>query len=126
MAIERKPENGCEMKTSSCGRSGIMTRIEITRGKELSENLPFEECYNHSTSGTFRLVQPWLEPNRVVCADSWFSSVETAIALLQRQTKYIGAIKTATKEYPITELEVCLLSGRGAKAGLVSRDHTGK
>ena len=30
-AIDRKPENGCEVKTSACVRSGIMLRLEIIK-----------------------------------------------------------------------------------------------
>lgn len=30
-AIDRKPSNGCEIKTSPCGRSGIMLRLEIVK-----------------------------------------------------------------------------------------------
>ncbi len=29
VALDRKPENGCELKTAACGRSGIILRIEI-------------------------------------------------------------------------------------------------
>ena len=72
VAIERKPENGCELKTASCGESGIMIRLEVTKEKELQEEMVFDDCCEHSTSMTLRLAQPWIESNGVFCADSWF------------------------------------------------------
>lgn len=33
-AIDRKPENGCEIKTSACGRSGIMLRLEVVKSPD--------------------------------------------------------------------------------------------
>lgn len=105
VSIERKPESGCEIKSSCCGRSGIMLRMELVTGKETGESMDFSECFKHSTSVTMRLVQPWLLSNRAVFADSWFSSVETACALLNQKTKYIGIVKTATREYPIAQMQ---------------------
>ena len=31
IAIDRKPENGCEIQNSCCGRSGIMMRLKLVK-----------------------------------------------------------------------------------------------
>ena len=40
-AIGRKPENGCEIKTSACGKSGIMMRLIVVKSTE--EDAKFNE-----------------------------------------------------------------------------------
>lgn len=34
IAIDRKPENGCEIQNSACGRSGIMLHLELVSTAE--------------------------------------------------------------------------------------------
>jgi hypothetical protein len=31
VAMERKPDNGCEIQNSACGRSGIMMRLKLVK-----------------------------------------------------------------------------------------------
>ena len=80
-AIDRKPENGCEIKTSACGRSGIMLRLEIVKSPGDDAQRDEESGFSYGTAVTLRLVDPWIHSNRIVCADSFFASVQTARAL---------------------------------------------
>ena len=35
VAIDRKPENGCEIQNAACGRSGVMLRLKLVKGVDL-------------------------------------------------------------------------------------------
>ena len=76
--IDRKPESGCEIKTATCTKSGIMIRLEMVTTAEKTHNLEYDRECNHGTAVICRLVEPWGFTNRHVCADSFFSSVQTA------------------------------------------------
>ena len=89
VAMDRKPENGCELKTSACSKSGVMLRIELVTGQEDNNLRDFEHQYQDTTAVTLQLVQPLLHSNRLVCRDSYFRSVTTAEALLAYNTKFI-------------------------------------
>ena len=120
-AIDRKPENGCEIKTSACGRSGLMLRLEIV--KSPAEDTPLDEVpgMNHGTAVALRLVSPWLHTNRIVCADSYFASVQTATALRDNGMRFIGVVKTATRGYPMAYLSAKPMTGRGTWYSMTSR-----
>ena len=84
VAIDRKPESGCEIQNSACGRSGIMTRLRIVKHNE-SEDLHTVEGPDNLPHGTIvlkYLVLPWAQSGRGVCANSYFSSVTTAEVLM--------------------------------------------
>ncbi len=61
----------------------------------------------HGTKVLRSLVQPWSFSNRIVCADSYFSSVEYAETLSQNGLHFIGIVKTATKKFPMKRLLEC-------------------
>lgn len=115
VAIQRKPESGCELQTSSCGESGIMIRIKVVMGSSSAPQTTSTQTEELSASAetTLDLIKPWLNTNRIVCADSYFSSVKTAEELLRRNTKYIGIIKQGTKKFPKDLLETHVVKGRG-------------
>jgi hypothetical protein len=58
-------------------------------------------------------------------ADSYFASVQAAIRLYSIGLRFIGTVKTATKEFPISYLGNCVMAeGRGDRRGLLSRNDT--
>lgn len=79
-AIDCKPENGCEIQNSACGRSGIMTRLHLvtTAEDEARHRTGEERGMLHGTPTLCRLIAPWAGSGRTVCADSYFASVEAA------------------------------------------------
>ena len=83
ISIERKPEDGCEVQNLECAESGIMLRIEIITGATDKNEKAFEGGCNHGTAVLKRLVSPWVCSDRVICADSYFESVQSAVHLLQ-------------------------------------------
>jgi hypothetical protein len=84
VAINRKPENGCEIQNSACGRSGVMLRLKLVKGADLvgiDDDGNNEGDGNYLLHGTVvlkELVSPWFGSHRIVCADSYFASVGAA------------------------------------------------
>jgi hypothetical protein len=123
VAIDRKPENGCEIQNAACGCSGIMLRLKVVKGKTATEDDgDYNEQLLHGTKILKELVLPWWWTDRIVCADLYFSSVGTAMELQQHGLRFIGVVKTATKQYPMRYLSTLELNQRGERRGLVMRD----
>jgi Transposase IS4 len=128
VAIDRKPEDGCEIQNAACGRSGIMLNISlVTTSEDEAVRIMDEKSgdIGHGTAVLARLVSPWAGSWRVVCADSYFSSVEAAKYLLRMGLKFIGVVKTATRMYPMKNLSMRELAERGQRVSLVARDFNG-
>ncbi len=127
VAIDRKPENGCEIQNAACGRSGIMMQLKIvkTAEEEGSHTRPDETGLPHGTAVLKGLVLPWSNTNRVVCADSYFASVTTAEELHKIGLRFIGVVKTATRKFPMACLSRKELTNRGDRFALIhkGREH---
>jgi len=61
VAIDRKPENGCEIQNAACGRNGVMLRLHlVTTAADQYANMSAEESQVlHGTAVLQRLVSPW-------------------------------------------------------------------
>ena len=129
IAIDRKPENGCEIQNAACGESGIMLRVKLVKTKE-EEMTHLEEIddkgLNHGAKIIKSLVAPWTGSDRIVGADSYFASVGTALELKRIGLRFIGVVKTATKRFPMKHLSGLELRDRGDCVGLVSKGVDGQ
>ena len=67
------------------------------------------------------LVMPWADTDRVVCADSYFTSVPDDEELWKHGLRFIGVIKIATRKFPMTYLSNIELYNRGYMSGLLTR-----
>jgi hypothetical protein len=79
VAIDRKPESGSEIQNAACGRSGLIIQLHLvnTSEHEKKRTAEREATMLHGTVVLDRLVKPWYGmANRIVCADSYFSSFE--------------------------------------------------
>ena len=56
---------------------------------------------SHGIAVIRRLIDPWINTDLTVFGDSYFSSVEAAHVLGNVGTRFIGAVKTATRGYPM-------------------------
>jgi len=74
----------------------------------------------HGTQVLKELVLPWANSGRVVCADSYFSSVGAAIEMTRIGLCFIGVVKTATRGYPMTYLSQIELQNCGDYEGIVT------
>ena len=123
VAIDRKPENGCEIQNSACGVSGVMLRLKLVRTAQ-EENAHLRENKDgllHGTAVLKQLVFPWSFTGRVVCADSYFASVTAARELKRMGLRFIGVVKTATKQFPMASLGSIETTERGESHCLVEK-----
>jgi hypothetical protein len=126
VAMKRKPDNGCEIQNSACGKSGIMMRLKLV--KTADENCAAAaaaeeqetERVPHSAAILRELVLPWIHTDQIVCADSYFASVPAVKLLTSHGMQFIGVGKTATRNYPMRFLSSVELNHRGDRIGLVS------
>jgi Transposase IS4 len=81
-----------------------MLRLQLvtTADHEATRAVESEVGLNDGTVVLERLVKPWYgKGDRIVCADSYFASVEAALYLKARGLRFIGVLKTATSRYPM-------------------------
>jgi hypothetical protein len=130
VAIDRKPDNGCEIQNAACGMSGVMIRLKLVKSAEEiaaaeAEGEQGPEGIAHGTKICKELVEPWRRSDRVVCADSYFASVSTAMELREIGLRFIGVVKTATKKFPMAYLSGLRMNDRGERRGVISEDDDG-
>ena len=136
IAIDRKPENGCEIQDACCGRSQVMISIEIVTTAE-EEHRNVQQVHsedglvtlNHGTLVMLELLKPWTgntRTTRVVCADSCFASVQSLRELRRLGFLFVGVVKTATREFPMAHLRQQVLPSRGDQCSLVHNDEEGR
>ena len=65
VAIYPKPENGCEIQNSACGRSGLMLHLELVSTAEDERDRAYENDILHGTAVLRRIVEPWAGTNRI-------------------------------------------------------------
>ena len=124
IAIDRKPENVCEIQNSACGPSGVMFKLKLVKTAESEQHAAEEgpDGLNHGTLVLKELVLPWLMKDRVVCADSYFATVQSAEELRKMGLRFTGVVKIATKRFPMKALAEKELRTRGDRYGLVTMD----
>jgi len=121
VAMERKPENGCEIQDACDGRSRIMIRLKLVKGAIDNEVLAgADEESLHGTRVMKELVAPWAHSGRVVAADSYFASVPCALALHAMGLRFIGVVKTATRQFPMNYLSTVEMPQKGDYKGVVN------
>jgi hypothetical protein len=128
IAIDRKPENGCEIQNSACGDSGVMLRLKLVKTQEAEDCniMEDEDGIPHGAKVLRELVRPWSSTDRIVCADSYFASVKSARLMLQHGFRFIGVVKTATTEFPMPYLSTVEMSNRGETKSVVASDEFGQ
>jgi Transposase IS4 len=133
VAIDRKPENGCEIQSACCGISGVMMRLRVVKSVDaLREDADRAGVVEdnpellHGIKVTKELVAPWMHSDRVICGDSYFASVACAKELLRYRLRFIGVVKTANRMFPQAYLSNIELQERGQHDGLVAKDGNGR
>ena len=103
----------------------MMLRLKIVKSVDSADEAGREEDQDsgliHGCVVLKELVQPWFNSGRIVCADSYFASVSTAKEMLRLGLRFIGVVKTATKQFPMEYLSHLELATRGLWKGVVHR-----
>ena len=125
VAIDRKPDNGCEIQDACDGRSKVMIRLRLVKGAEL-DNVALEEHADanglHGTMVLKDLVSPWFHSGQLVVGDSYFASVPATLAMQSVGLRFIGPVKTATRQFPLNYLSTVELPKRGDYHGVINTD----
>ena len=129
IAIDRKPDNRCEIQDVACGRSKIMIRLKLvkTSTEEAADSIAEDDQgHLYDTKVLLGSILPWANYDYVVCADSYFASVGAVETLKRIGLRFIGVVKTATKRYPMKHLSQIELENRGDRRGLIMYDNDSK
>jgi Transposase IS4 len=102
-------------------RSEAKLRLKLvtTAEDESAQAEPASSGTHNGTKVLKELVMPWARAGRIVAADSGFNSVEGAEELYKAGLRYIGVVKTATRRYPMSALQIEFCSS-GGRVGLLS------
>jgi hypothetical protein len=79
-----------------------MMRLKLvnTAEEEHTHAQPGDDGLFHGIPVLKYLVLPLARADRIVCTDSYFASVGTLKELKKRGLRFIGVVKTATKQFP--------------------------
>lgn len=116
VSIERKPEDGGEIQNINDGKTGIMMQLKIDKTKIEEDRLTptSMKTLNKGTQVLLELLFPFRRyKNRIVCADSYFALVQTALKLYELGFRFIGVVKTATIGYPLSYMKRLQMEHRG-------------
>lgn len=112
--IKRKPKGvGCEIKSIADASTNIMLGMEINEGKDAMIKKKWQKELGAGTATTLRLTKPWHGSGRVVCGDSWFASVKTAVTLMKHGLFFAGVVKTAHTAFPLKQLTTLCPTNKG-------------
>ena len=102
-----------------------MIHLKLVKGSVDNKLLENEDPGGlHGTRVTKQLFAPWRNSGKVVCADSYFTSVPCAIAMHDMGLRFIAVVKTATKQYPQNYLSTVELPEKGNYKGVLNIEPT--
>jgi Transposase IS4 len=129
LAIDRKPDKGCDIQTACCGRSGVMLQLRFVKTTKELDDLQRqqptddeEQQLQHGTHICVELVKAYHHTQRLVCADLFFASMRTAETTYNMGLRFNGIVKSATRRFPMQFLLEFELHQRGDRKGLVCYD----
>ena len=99
-----------------------MIQLKLVKGEkddDYSDNEANQDNVPHGAKVLLKLLSPWINTQRIVCADSYFASVTAAELLYVNGLKFIDVVKTATQKFPMAHLAAHELENRGDHYGLI-------
>ena len=133
IAMDQKPEDGCEIQDSCDGETGIMLQLKLVKTKTEEDRIVDDKEGDSDTKiakGTkvvLELVEPWtnIGQQRIVLGDSAFASLPTCDAMKENGLRFMGPIKTAHKGFCHKVFNKYVLTARGEYHGLYTIDDNG-
>ena len=121
VAIDRKPDCGCEIQSICCSKSSIMLHLKVVKtlkSRIREKMLPAltingDIGLNEGTWVVKELCFPWANTNHVAVANSCFASVQMTQKMKKIGHQFIGVVKTSTCKFPMTELSEVHLNKQG-------------
>ena len=83
---------------NSLNNSVYYTVHILKSARNEAEQEDIEDSLPHGTTVLKKLVLPWAKGDKIVCADSYFSSVPAAEELWKHGIRFIDVIKTGNAE----------------------------
>ena len=106
--MARKPHpQGFQVKTTACASTNIVLEYDLVEGPDIDGEKEFSPYWGKSTGTTLRLTQPFAGTGRTIIGDSWFASVNTAVALYKMGLYFVGNVKTGHFGFPLRWLKDC-------------------
>ncbi len=107
----------------------VLAQIELQEGKKAMGEKKYvkrdggRRTYKRSTASVLRLIDPFADCFPLhVRADSYFSSVDTAIAMVSRGCHYSGPVKQAYSKFPLAWLRKQVADGARGGAAFATTD----
>jgi hypothetical protein len=97
--------------------------LKLVKGKTITDDKEGDEedeYLPHGAKIIKELVHPWWGSDWIVCANSYFASIVTAVKLKRIGLRFIGVVKLATRRYPMACLSQLEMTSRGEWKGLVT------
>ena len=102
-----------------------MLRLEVVKSPDEDSVPQHSGNMNYGIAITRRLVDLWVNTNRIVCADSYFVSAETVQGLADFGIRFMGVVKTATRDYPMAYLSSKPIAKRGDHYSMLYKNENG-
>ena len=100
IAINRKPENGCDIHHSDYVISGIMIQLNLFKTFS-EEDINYSKEHDglvHGTKLIINILYPWVNNQwHVVSTEIYVDSVQACDELKKRGLRFISVVKTATR-----------------------------
>ena len=128
--IMRKPEDlGIEFKSAVCPILGIMTFLEIQRGKDDMKKSEYFSEIGATASCGLRAAKACSHktgegPEELVLGDSWFGSVKAAVAQAQAGFECTFQVKQNHSLYPKKQIEEILGDAPGGASVVLTGIHS--
>ena len=90
-----------------------MLHLELVSTAQDEATRTYEGDMLHGTAVLRHTMEPWPGTNRIVCADSYFASVEAADEMAKIGLRFIGLVKTSTTRFPLQYLSSVEFTQRG-------------
>ena len=120
--IIRKPKGmGVEFKSLLDCSTSIMLPLELCEGAQSKTVLEYKEDHGAGAAYVVRLTKPWWGSGRHVFGDSYFSSVNTCVALSHVGLFYTGVVKTAVKMLCVQFFQNYEFAGRGSHVAVSAK-----
>ena len=127
IALDRKPDAGCEIHDTCCSESGLICQIELVKEPQSDEfattDAPKKPPITNMSgiNVAFCLTKLWHHTRRIVVGNLAFSSVNTCVQMDKAGLGYIGVVKNATKYFPMAALQRVILPRKGNFVGMTTK-----
>jgi len=104
-----------------------MVRLKLVKGQADNQRMERDDTDGtglHGARVLKELVFPWKDTGRLVVGDSYFGSFPAVLEMHQMGLRFIGVVKSSTRQFPVDYLSTVVLPNRGDYEGVINIDNT--